>query len=71
MNFFFSPICLHVFFFDVEALHDLFSTELLSILKACKAPHNFIAVPLKVTVFLESRFSRNPSIAIIEKEMSH
>ena len=27
--------------------------------------------PLKVTVSLESRFSRNSSIAIIEKEMSY
>ena len=72
MNFFFSPICLHEFFFDVEALHDFFfPTELLLILKAYKAPHSLITVPLKVTVSLESRFSRSSSIAIIEKEMSY
>ena len=54
----------------MEALHDFFPTELLLILKACKASHSFIIVPLKVTVSLESLFSRNSSIAIIQREMS-
>ena len=60
------------FFVDVEALHEFFfSTEHFLILKAYKAPHSLITVPLKVTLSLESRFSRNSSIAIIEKEMSY
>ena len=38
-------------------------------LKECKASHGLIMiVPLKVIVSLESRFSRNSSIVIIEKE---
>ena len=68
--FFVQFVCMH-FDFDVEALHDFFSTELLLILKACKASHSLIVVPLKVAFSLESRFSRNSSIAIIEKEMSY
>ena len=54
MNFF-SPICLHVFFFRRgSSARFFFSTEHLLILKAHKAPHSLITVPLKVTVSLES-----------------
>ena len=56
------------FFFNVKALLDFFSTALLLMLKKCKTLHSLITVLLKVTVSLESRFSRNSSIAIIEKE---
>ena len=59
------------FFFDVKVLHDFFSTLHLSMLKKCKASHSLITVQLKVTVSLESSFSPNSSIAIIEKEMSY
>ena len=59
------------FFLDVKALHDIFSTALLSMLKKCKASHSLITVLLKVTVSLESSFLRNSSIAIIEKEVSY
>ena len=55
----------------MEALHDFFFHRTFFNVKACKASHSLITVPLKVTVFLESRFSRNSSIAIIEKEMSY
>ena len=56
-EFFSRPVCLHIyiyffFFFDVEALHNFFSTELLLILKAYKAMHSLIRVPLKGTVSL-------------------
>ena len=48
-----------------------FSTVLLLMLKKCKASHSLITVLLKVTVSMESWFSQNSSIAIIEKEISY
>ena len=62
---FFSPICLHVFFFRRgSSARFFFSTELLLILKAYKTPHSLITVPLKVTISLESRFLRISSAAL-------
>ena len=58
----FSPICLHVLLFDVEALNDFYFDRTPLILKACKASHSVI------TVSLVSRFSRNSSIAITRKK---
>ena len=42
----------------MEALYDFFGTELLLILKAYKAPHSLIRVPLKVTIFGVSIFAK-------------
>ena len=61
-----------MYFFSTWKLYTIFfATELLLILKTCKAPYSLITVPVKVTVSLESRFSRNSSIVIIEKEMGY
>ena len=59
MDFCFGPICLHVFFFSTWKLCTIFfSTELLLVLKAYKTPHSLITVPLNVTLFGVSIFSK-------------
>ena len=58
-EYFFSPICLHEFFFRRgNSARFFFSTELLLILKAYKAPHSLITVPLKVTLLGVSIFAK-------------
>ena len=58
-EFFFGPICLHVFFFSTWKLCTIFfSIGLLLVLKAYKALHSLITVPLNVTLFGVSIFSK-------------
>ena len=47
-------VCMYFFFRRGSSARIFFSTEHLLILKAHKAPHSLITVPVKVTVSLES-----------------